>query len=43
MDLVRAVEIHRLDGHANYYYPADHYVITNCVGTCMLIIIIYTN
>ena len=43
MDLVRAVEIHRLDGHANYYYPADNYVITNFVDTFKLIIIIYKN
>ena len=42
MDLVRAVEIHRLDGHANYYYPADNYEITNFVDTFRLIII-YTN
>ena len=39
MELVRAVEIHRLDGHANYYYPADNYVITNFIKTFRLIII----
>ena len=43
MDLVRAVEIHRLDGHANYNYAADNYVIINFVETFRLIIIIYKN
>ena len=41
MDVVRSVEIHHLDGDANYYYPTDHYAITNFVETFRLIIIIY--